>query len=134
MAKKLSVLNKTRPKVLSQGVVDTQEMSGRVSPNTTFNKIEVHSIIQLFVEGVIQALQNGETVKIDGLLNIAPNMKIGGKVNLSLRADRSALAGLSNPTLWGAGKVHNFANMTKTTPELLDQWDAEHPDDLVEDR
>ncbi len=67
-------------------------------------------------------------------MNILPNMKVGGKVNMGLRADRSALAGLNNPTLWGAGKISNYANMSKITIELLDLWDAENPADLVEYR
>ena len=52
---------------------------------------------------------------------------------MSLRADRSAVAGLNDPKLWTAGKVRNHANLTKTAEELVAQWNAEHPDDPVED-
>lgn len=134
MVKKLTAINQLRPKIVSQGVVDRVTMAGRVSPNTTYNKIEVDSILQLFVEGIIQALQNGETVKIDGLVNISPQMKVGGEVSLGLRSDRGLSAGLNNPTLWTGNKIANYANLRKSTAELLDLWDAEHPDDLVEDR
>ncbi|HBY07474.1 MAG TPA: hypothetical protein DEH22_06695 [Chloroflexi bacterium] len=134
MAKKLAVINQLRPKIISQGVVDRKAMAARVAPNTTYNKIEVDSILQLFVEGVIQALQNGETVKIDDLVHISPQMKVGGQISLGLRADRGLLAGLNNPLLWTGAKVNNYVNLNKTTQALLDQWDAEHPDDLIEDR
>ena len=72
MAKKIVVINQTRPRIQSQGVVSLAEMAARVSPNTTYNKIEVHSILQLFVEGVIEALEAGESIKIDGLVMISP--------------------------------------------------------------
>ena len=134
MAKKIVVINQTRPRIKSQGVVSLAEMAARVSPNTTYNKIEVHSILQLFVEGVIEALEAGETVKIDGLVMVSPNMKVGGRVNLSLRPDRAAIAGLNNPMLWTGAKVENFANLNKNTTQLLDDWDADNPGDLVEDR
>ena len=52
---------------------------------------------------------------------------------MSLRGDREAVAGLNNPLLWTADKVANRANMTKSTDELLAQWNEEHPDDPVTD-
>jgi hypothetical protein len=33
MAKKLPVVNQLRPKIVSQGLVDTAQMSGRISKN-----------------------------------------------------------------------------------------------------
>ena len=54
-------------------------------------------------------------------------------MNVSLRSDRGALAELNNPQLWSAGKVSNHANMTKTSDELVALWNAEHPDDPVEE-
>lgn len=133
MANKLSVLNKLRAKIISQGVSDLETISGRLSKNTTFNDDEIYSMARLLVKEVNAALQAGETVKIDGLVNISPSMKVGGKVGLSLRADRKAQSHLNDPTLWGAGKVSNYANMTKTSAELVEQWNQEHPDDLVEE-
>jgi len=133
MAKKIAVINKLRAKIVGQGVVDLEAMAKRVSKNTTFNAEEVNSMLRLFVQEAIAALQAGETVKIDDLLNLSANMKVGGKVSLGTRPDRGAIAGLSNPELWPASEVTNHANMTKTTDELLAQWDVEHPNDLVED-
>jgi hypothetical protein len=131
MANKLLVLNQLRPKIISQGVVNLEELSDRVSRNTTYNKEEIYSVLRLFVDGVTEALQNGETVKINRLVNISPNMKVGGKVNMSLRVDRAALAALNNPVLWGAGKVTNYAHLNKSSAQLIEIWDQQHPDDVV---
>ena len=50
-----------------------------------------------------------------------------------LRPDRGAIAGLNNHLLWTGDKVKNHANMTKTSAELVAQWNEEHPDDPVEE-
>ena len=133
MANKLTAINKLRPKIVNQGTVDMEEMAGRMSKNTTFNREEIYGMLRLCVQEINDALQAGETVKLDGLLSIAPNMKVGGAVNMSVRADRGSIAGLSNPQLWTASKVTNHANISKTSDELVGQWDIEHPDDPVED-
>jgi hypothetical protein len=41
--------------------------------------------------------------------------------------------GLEQSQLWTADKVINHANLTKSAEELFDLWNAEHPDDQVED-
>ncbi len=113
--------------------LDLEKMSGRMSKNTTYNTQEIYSILRLYVDESNKALQFGETVKIDGLVSMTPNMKVGGEVDISLRGDRAAIAGLNNPTLWTADKVTNHANLSKSPDELIGMWNTDHPDDLVEE-
>jgi HU domain fused to wHTH, Ig, or Glycine-rich motif len=131
MAKKLAAVNQLRPKIVSQNLVDLDEMSRRTSKNTTYNPQEISSILQLFVKDCIAALQAGETVKIDRLVIMSPNMKVGGEVGIALRSDRAAIAGLNNPQLWTADKVANHANLSKDPGELVSLWNTRHPDDPV---
>ena len=131
MSNKLTVINQLRPRITVQEHVDLETMAARISKNTTYNAQEIYSILRLFVDDTNAALQAGETVKIDGMMSITPNVKVGGEVDLALRCDRAAVAALNDPTLWTAAKVSNHANMTKTSEELIAQWNKEHPDDLV---
>lgn len=134
MAKRISVINKLRPKVQSQGLVDLGALAARMArQSTTFDEDEMFGIFRKMMREIKAALQNGETVKLDGLVNVKPTMKVGGQVNLGLRADRSAIAHLNDPKLWTADKVLNHGNMNKTTDELIALWNEEHPDDPVED-
>jgi hypothetical protein len=133
MAKRLTVVNKLRPKIVSQGVVNVEGLARRVAKNTTFNVEEIDSILRLAVGEANAALQAGETVKLDDLLSVSPNMKVGGAVNMSIRADRGATAGLNNPLLWTAAKVKNHANLSKSSDDLVADWDAANPGDPVED-
>jgi hypothetical protein len=134
MAKRISAINQLRPKIQSQGVANLETLAARLArQSTTFDEDEMFGIFRKLVREVNHALQNGETVKLDGLLNISPQMKVGGAVKLGIRNDSSVVAGLNDPALWTANKVINHANMRKTSEELVAMWNEEHPDDLVED-
>ncbi len=132
MATKLGVLSKVGPRIINQGTVDLETSAERISKNTTYNQEEIYSILRLYVRDSQEALQAGETIKMDDFLTVKLSMKVGGKVKMGIRADRGSVANLNNPTLWTAAKVSNHANMTKTTAELIAAWNAEHPDDLVD--
>ena len=133
MANRLPVVNRLRPRISNQGIVDLEAISRRVSKNTTFNPAEILSVLKQFTDEANAAIQAGEIVKIDGLVNIAPNMKVGGEVGMSLRGDRKAIAGLNDPTLWTAAKVANHDNLGRTSEELVLLWNEEHPEDTVVD-
>ena len=132
MAKRLAVINQLRPKIISQNLVDLETMAERIAKNTTYNAREIYSILGLFVDDILAALQAGETVKIDGFMLVSSNMKVGGEVDIAQRSDRAAVAVLNNPQLWTAAKVANHENLTKDSAELVELWNAEHPEDIVE--
>ena len=132
MAKKLAVINQLRPRIISQNVVDLEQFAKRMSKNTTYNAEEIFGMLRLFTNETNAALQAGETVKIDGLVNISPNMKIGGEVDMTIRGDRGAIAALNNPQLWTTDKVSNYQYKTKTTEEIITIWNTElHPENQV---
>lgn len=128
---KLAAISQLRPRIISQGLIDLEKMSERVSKNTTYNTEEIYSILRLDTKGIIAALQAGETVKIDGLLTLTANMKVGGEVDLVIRVDRGAIAALNNPQLWTSDKVANRANMTRTADELIALHNENNPEDPV---
>lgn len=133
MANRLAAINQLRAKINSQGVADIETLARRAAQNTTYHPIEIASILRLCLETAHQALADGETVKLDGLVYLSPNLKVGGEVNLRLRADRAALAALNNPLLWPAAKVSNAANLNKTAEQLVALWNATYPADPVTD-
>ena len=133
MTKKLAMLNRLRPRIISQGVVDLEQLAERVTRNTTFNSDEFYGMLRLAMKESVKALQAGETVKLDGLVNIRPYLKVGGRVGVVLQGDRRLLAELNNPQLWTASKVSKHEFLRKGIAELVEIWNAAHPDDPVED-
>ena len=49
MAKRLSVISKTRPKIISQGVADLEVLAARAAKNTTYNEDEIYGMFRLFI-------------------------------------------------------------------------------------
>lgn len=131
MTAKIVAVNQLRPRIVSQETVDLEQAAQRISKNTTFNVEEIYGMLRLYTREMVAALQCGATVKIDGLVSISPNMKVGGEVDLSLRADRGAIAGLNNPQLWTAARVSNHENLSKSTDDLVALWNEKHPEDPV---
>ncbi len=131
MAKRITIINQLRPKIISQDLIGFEKMAERIAKNTTYNAEEVYSILRLYVEESIAALERGETVKMDRFLSVLPNMQVGGEVDVMTRRNRALIARLNNPRLWTADKVSNHANLTKSPEELVELWDESHPDDPV---
>lgn len=131
MANKLAVINQLRPRIISQETVGLEKIAQRISKNTTYNTEELYGMLRLFTKEALAALQAGQTVKIDGLVSLTPNMKVGGEVDLGLRADRGAIANLNNPLLWNAEKVANHEHLSKNTDQLVTLWNEKNPGDPV---
>ncbi len=53
MAKKLAVINQLRPRIISQGVADTETISKRMSKNTTYNPDELFGMMRLFIKEIL---------------------------------------------------------------------------------
>lgn len=134
MVKRITAINLLRPRIKSQGMTDLEILAGRLArQSTTFDEDEMWGIFRKLIKEIMFSLENGETVKLDDLIYISPNMKVGGEVGLSIRVDRSATASLNDPALWTGDKVKNHANMSKSSDELVSMWNEENPDDLVEE-
>ncbi len=132
MAKKLAVINQLRPRIMNQQTVGLEKFAQRISKNTTYNAEEIYGMLRLYVKEMNTALQAGETVKIDGLVSVSANMKIGGVVDMVIRSDRGAIANLNNPLLWTADKVSNHEHLTKITEQIVAFWNEKNPDNPVE--
>jgi hypothetical protein len=133
MAKKINVINEMRSRILSQAMIDLEILAERMSKNTTYNKRELHGMLLLAADEMKNALKTGETVKINGLVNLKPNLKVGGEVDIIVRADRGMEAELNNPQLWTVDKISNPANLYKSAEELIALWNLTHPNDPVTD-
>jgi hypothetical protein len=131
MAGKLKAINTYRPTIAKQGELNLKSLARQVARHSTFSEGEIHGIIMDAVQEMIEGLKNGYSVRIDGLLMVAPNMKVGGQVNLRVLVDRVVGNTLNTPGLWTANKVRNWEHMTKDAAGLVAVWDKEHPDDKV---
>ena len=49
MAKRLTAISQTRPRLISQGEVDLEGLARGIAKNTTYNPEEVYSVLRMLV-------------------------------------------------------------------------------------
>ena len=72
----------------------------------------------------------GRGVKLEGLGTYLPNIQLDGTFDVQHRLDRSIKNALNAPGTF-TGVILNRENIGKTADELVEMWNAEHPDDPV---
>ena len=81
--------------------------------------------------GIVFFNQDGYGVKLEMLGTFLPNIRLDGTFDVQYRLDRSLRNGLNRDKFHGT--ILNRGNIGKTADELVAQWNAEHPDDLVKE-
>jgi len=131
MTSRLKAINAYRPQIIKQGELDLKALAALVSKHSTFSEGEIYGIFTDAVAEMVEGLKEGYSVRLDGLLMVTPNMKVGGKVNLRVLADRTVGNTLNTPGLWTSSKVRNWEHIHKDSDGLVAVWDEAHPDDPV---
>ncbi len=77
-------------------------------------------------------LLNRQDVELEGLGKLVLDINLKGELSLSLQVDSGVMDRLNAEYEKSAETIKNVENVGKTSTELYDRWDAEHPDDLIE--
>ena len=131
MATRLKAIAAYRPAIIKQGELNLPALARQVAKNSTFSEGEIYGIFTDVVREMVEGLQGGYRIRIDGLLILAPNMKVGGQVNMQVLADRAVANTLNTPGLWTSNKVRNWEHMHQDSAALVALWNKEHPGDPV---
>ena len=70
-------------------------------------------------------------MKLVKLGTYLPKLALDGKFGVSHRLDVAIRSALNAPGAF-SGDIANRKNIGKSVEELLEQWNAEHPDDPVQ--
>jgi len=75
-------------------------------------------------------LKEGRSVHT-GVAIFRPSIDMEGKLSVSVRVDKRILSALNAPGAF-TGNIRNHENIGKTSQEIANRWNAEHPDDPIE--
>jgi hypothetical protein len=89
----------------------------------------VKNVQESEVETLIGLLKEGRPVHT-GIAIFRPSIDLEGKISVSVRVDKRILSAL-NATGAFIGDIKNSDNIGKTTEEIVERWNAEHPTDPV---
>lgn len=131
MAKKITVIRKYRPEFKHKSTLQMAQVIEHIAQRTGLNTGEILLNVYELRDTIVDAHRNGQAVKIDGLGTFTPTLRLDGSVDVLFRPDVGMLRELNNKELYAT--ILNKNNIGKSTEELVAQWNAEHPEDLVEE-
>ena len=103
-----------------------------MSRSTALNQGSILNVVYQLRDSILMAHRHGQAVKIEGLGTFTPTIRIDGSLDILFRPDPDMLRQLNDRSRFRA-KILNRANIGKSADDLVAQWNAEHPDDPVED-
>ena len=131
MASKIKAIGAYRPRIEQGNTAQKPELIRLVSRATGLVEATLDYGIKELRDQITEITRSGRAVKIDGLGTWTPNIGLDGRFDLQYRADTSLVNGLNVPGTF-TGTIRNRADIGKTGDELIAQWNADNPADLVE--
>jgi hypothetical protein len=132
VAKRIQAIAAYRPRIDLGETVTEKELSAYVARGTALNAGEIQNVLTELHEALIFFARRGSPVKISGLGIFLPSIQMDGRFRLGLRIERSLTRDL-NVEGTQSMTVNRSTNIGMTSDDLVALWDAEHPDDPVED-
>lgn len=131
MAKKIKVISAYAPRIKLLPTVSLTELIKFLAGRTGLNQGEVNLVMNEFEYAVYFYHRVGRPVKLPGLGTYSPGIKMDGTIRVGHRSD-SGLKKRLNDSDGFEGTVLNNEHVGKSLDDLVELWNTEHPDDLVE--
>ena len=131
MANKLQAINKFRPRFKKGRKVDKDDIARWLADRTLLTEGQARAGITDLGQAAKFYLLEHRDVEIEGLGKLVLEIGLDGEVRLRLRVEPDFMADLVADLEIGSETVENADNIGKTSEEVFDMWDAEHPDDLI---
>jgi len=132
MARKITAIRRYRPEIKRERTIQTRHVVEDIAQVSSLNEGSIRFVVYELRDVILRAHRIGQAVKIEGLGTFTPTIRVDGSLDILFRPDPDMLRQLNDPTQFYA-KILNRANIGKSADDLVAQWNAEHPDDLVEE-
>ena len=129
MARLIQAFAKYCPKIDLMEAADPKRFMRLITKRTTLSEGVVKNVQESEVDTLIDLLQEGRSVHT-GVAIFRPVIDAQGNLSVSVRVDKRITAALNVPGAF-TGKVANGANIGKTTGEIVNLWNQEHPGDMI---
>lgn len=132
MAKRITAIRRYRPEIEREPTRQTPQVVEDIARTTSLNEGTIRFVVYELRDLMLMAHRIGQAVKIDGLGTFTPTIRMDGKFDILFRPDPDILRKLNDMTQFH-GTILNKASIGKTAADLVARWNAEHPEDLVEE-
>jgi len=132
MVRKITAIRKYRPEIKRERTKQTRQVVEGIAMRTGLNEGEIRFVVYELRDFILDAHRTGQAVKIEGLGTFTPTIRMDGSLDIVFRPEPDMLQQLNDTTKFYA-KILNKSNIGKSVNELAAQWNAEHPDDPVDE-
>lgn len=132
MARKITAIRMYRPEIERGKTRQMPEIIRQIARGTSLNEGSIRYVIYELRDAILNAHHAGQAVKVEGLGTFTPTIRMGGEFDILFRPDPAMLRALNDRTQFSA-KILNRANIGKNADDLVAQWNADHPEDLVDE-
>ncbi|HEX5836964.1 MAG TPA: hypothetical protein VFY26_03975 [Anaerolineales bacterium] len=130
MAPIIKAVNAYRPRIEQGTTVQKPELIRAASRATGIVEGTLDQSIKELRDQIIEFCRAGRAVKVEGLGTFSPSIDLEGSFSISFRPDPAFANGLNMPGMF-SGRIINRENIGKTSQELVQLWNEEHPDDPI---
>ena len=117
------------PRVDLMEAADPRRFMELITQRTTLSTGVVKNVQESEVETLIGLLKEGRSVHT-GVAIFRPTIDAQGNLSISVRVDKRITSALNVPGAF-TGKVTNSPNIGKSTEEMVQLWNQDHPDDMI---
>ena len=130
MALTIQAVNAYRPRIEQGNTVQKPELLRAASRATGIVEGTLDQSIKELRDQIIEFNRSGRAVKVEGLGTFSPSIDIDGVLAISFRPSTAFANGLNIPGIF-TGTIINRENIGKSSLEMIEMWNEEHPDDRI---
>lgn len=129
MAKLIQAFTAYGPRIDLIEAADTERFMGLITQRTTLSAGVVKNVQESEVETLIGLLKEGRPVHT-GVAIFTPSIDLEGNIDVNVRVDKRILSALNSNGSF-SGKLVRGENVGKTSQQLAQLWNEDHPEDLI---
>ena len=132
MARKITAIRRYRPEIEREPTRQMPEIVEDMCRSTTLSSGVIFNVMHQLQETLMASFHSGRAAKIEGLGTFTPTIRMDGSLDILFRPEPDMLRQLNDRTQFNA-KIINKASIGKSADDLIARWNAEHPEDPVEE-
>jgi hypothetical protein len=132
MVRKITAIRRYRPEIKRDRTLQMPDIARDMTRSTGLSYGEILHVVYQLRDSILMAHRGGQAVKIEALGTFTPTVRMDGSFDILFRPEPEMLSQLNDTTKFHA-RILNKANIGKSADELVAKWNAEHPEDLVEE-
>lgn len=119
-----------RPRIKQGRTGKMQEIIPYIASRTPLNEGSIFLALKELRDTMLFFLKSGRPVKMDDIGTFSMDISKDGTMNVKFRPDPELKRTINAPK-WFAGEIINRDMIDKSTDELAERWNEEHPDDPI---